>query len=186
MGSKVYLFNLPPIKTCTPTAWCLKGKNGKPACYALRNNFLLSNVVEGFRYRYLNSKKDNFVDRMISEIQRTNVEFFRFHSSGDFYSEKYVKKVIEIVHNCPNTLFRSTTRRRDLTKIIQELNSLPNMIVRESLDSERREPKMGLPFAALDDLLIVQEQNPYKCKNSCPVCDYYCWKHPINTCFKQH
>lgn len=45
MGKDVYAFNLPPKKTCTPTHWCLHSRDGKPSCYALRNNFLFSNVA---------------------------------------------------------------------------------------------------------------------------------------------
>lgn len=182
----VYIYNLPPIKTCKPTEWCLKGRNGNPVCYALRNNHLFKTVQKGIKERYELSKKQCFVPLMVYEIQKKKVKFFRFHSSGDFYSEGYVRKVIDIVRQCPNTLFRTSTRRRDLTSVIQELNSLPNMIVRESLDSAVPDPVMSLPFAAFDTLDIVRTQESYKCLNHCPSCDYYCWKHPVNINFSMH
>lgn len=186
MGKDVYLFNLPPLETCTPTSWCLGDSNNKPNCYALKGNFVLPNVKKGAKERYETSLKDDFADRMSFEIEKAKPRYFRFHSSGDFYSEEYVQKVIDIAERFPETLFRTTTRRRDLTEILQELNELPNFIVRESLDTERREPKMDLPFAALASLEIVEKTEPYKCKNDCPSCEYYCWENSVNMYFEEH
>jgi hypothetical protein len=186
MGPKVYLFNLPPKQTCTPTHWCLHGKDGKPACYAQRNNFNLPSVVKSARERLRLSRRQDFVSRMVEEIHKKNPGFFRWHSSGDFYSEEYVRKIIDIVSQCPDVLFRTTTRRRDLADVIQELNDLPNMIVRESLDYERPEPVMGLPYAALSSLAIVQQGKPLKCVNDCTKCGHKCWKKPVNMYFEEH
>lgn len=186
MGPEVYLFNLPPKKTCTPTHWCLKGNNGKPACYALRNNFLLPNVKKGAQKRYEFSRHSSFIDKMVQAINRRNPEFFRLHASGDFYSEEYVEKITEIATQCPETMFRTTTRRRDLTKVIQKLNNLPNFIVRESLDRQRTDPKMNLPFAAISSLPIVQENESLHCINDCVKCGYGCWKSRDNMDFDEH
>jgi len=185
MGPRVFLYNLPPKKTCTPTHWCLKGRNGKPACYALRNNFNLQSVIKAAQARLEFSKGPEFVGSMVQAIQRKKPEFFRFHSSGDFYSEEYARKVIQIAQQCPETLFRTTTRRRDLTNVLQELNSLPNFIVRESLDSERSEPEMGLPFAALASLKIVNPDTDYHCLDDCVKCNYSCWKEDFNMYFNE-
>ncbi|MFA5887376.1 MAG: hypothetical protein WC852_01555 [Candidatus Nanoarchaeia archaeon] len=183
MGDNVYLFNLPPVLTCTPTDWCLRGMNGKPRCYALRNNFLFKTVKKGAKVRYELSKQDNFIDLMAEEINKKEVEYFRFHSSGDFYNESYVRKVIAIAERCPGTLFRTTTRRRDLTDVIQELDSVPNFIVRESLDHERQTPQMGLLFAALASLPV--SKNAYNCLEDCAKCKYHCWHQRENMSFAE-
>lgn len=88
MGKYVYIFNLPAKETCTPTKWCLEGKNGKPACYALRNNFTLPSTINSAQKRYKLSKKENFSKEMIDFIHKTNPKYFRIHSSGDFYSNE--------------------------------------------------------------------------------------------------
>lgn len=186
MGNEVYLFNLPPLQTCTPTDWCLHGKKGKPACYALGGNFVFESVKRSMLERLEASRQVDFVDRMLEEIKRARVKYFRFHSSGDFYSEEYVNKVKEIASNSPETIFRTTTRRQDLKKSICELASLPNFIVRESLDSCRPQPVMGLPFAAIESLDIVRESDSYLCKNNCSSCGYHCWLEKTNMHFAQH
>jgi hypothetical protein len=184
MGAKVYLFNLPPHLTCKPTKWCLKGRDGKPACYARRNNFTLKTAKDAALRRYKASKRKDFVEKMLEEFEKIDPEFFRWHSGGEFYSEEYVDKVREIVRNTPNTLFRTTTRRRDLAKSLRKLAKLPNMIVRESLDQEVSKPTMRLPVAALSDLPIAKDM--FLCPNDCDVCKYHCWKEPCDMCFEEH
>lgn len=186
MGPSVYLFNLPPVETCTPTDWCLTGNNGKPVCYALKGNFMFESARRSAIERLEASKQDDFVEKMCAEIKKAKPKYFRFHSSGDFYSEEYVQKVREIASSAPYTMFRTTTRRRDLAGSLVELNKLPNFIVRESLDTCRTIPEMGLPFAALDFLDVVKTEKSYKCRNDCVACDYTCWKSPGNMHFGQH
>jgi hypothetical protein len=183
MGEKVYHFSLPPIITCTPTSWCLKGRNGKPSCYATRNQYTFTSVREALRSRLRLSYKPDFVDKMIQEIKKKKVVYFRLHASGDFYSPEYVQKITEIVRECPDTMFRTTTRRRDFKGLIQKLNELPNCIIRESLDDERPLPIMGLPFAALSHLPVVKESTTLECEDDCAKCGYHCWKKPVNICF---
>lgn len=184
MGENVYIFNIPPKKTCTPTDWCLKGKNGKPACYAQRNNFRLPSVIKALNERYELSLKEDFPDIVIMEAKNVQAEYIRIHSAGDFYSEEYVKKWIKIANNLPYTKLRATTRRRDLTSIIKELDSLPNVIIRESLDKDRTTPKMGLKFAALSYLPIAK--GSYKCLNNCEICKHHCWNNKVDVCFDEH
>ena len=184
MGRDVAVFNLPPKKTCHPTKWCLFGRDGLPMCYALRNNFLLPNVLQSLQKRYKLSLTERFVSDMIDEIRKSNYRFFRIHSSGDFYSENYVAKWIEIAKNCPHVLFRSTTRRRDLTKSILKLHKLPNVIIRESLDDTTPKPIMGLPFTALSHMPIAK--GVFKCMNNCDKCGHRCWKRAVNMCFDEH
>jgi hypothetical protein len=187
MGLQVALFNLPPVKTCTPTHWCLHGRGGRPACYALRNNYVLPNVVRSAEERLAFSQTEGFVEAMIAAIQVAHVRFFRFHSSGDFYSADYVRRVMAIAAACPETLFRTTTRRRRFGAALRKLNELPNFIVRESLDEEKPTPMMGLPFAALVHLPVVQETtNVIHCPNDCVACGHQCWKDPSSMAFAEH
>lgn len=185
MGKEVYMFNLPAKETCTPTDWCLHGYNGKPACYALRGRCIWSNVIMGAKNRYALSKRDDFADLMTQAINKKQVKFMRIHASGDFYSSDYVKKIIEVASACPKTLFRTTTRRRDLSSELQELNSLSNFIVRESLDDERYSTAMNLPFAALSHLDIAKQNEIYLCKEDCTECKHHCWKNRCNVAFDE-
>ena len=121
---------------------------------------------------------------MILELKQVTPLYFRWHSSGDFYSEEYIEKVKEIVKSAPNTLFRTTTRRRDLAKSIRKIAALSNMIVRESLDTEVMEPSMGLSVAAISSLEVANGM--FKCLNDCEICEHHCWHSECDVCFDEH
>jgi len=184
MGKQVGIFNLPPKQTCTPTKWCLTGYDGKPRCYALRNNFLLPNVIKGAGERFYESARRTFVAKMVREI-KDKYKYVRIHSSGDFYSEEYIEKWIEIAKQCPNTLFRGTTRRIDLKDKLKELNRLSNVIIRESLDPTKQKATMGLKVA-MTDTVKTRRKNVLQCENDCETCGHKCWRCHCDMMFKEH
>ena len=98
MGPKVGCFSLPPVKTCTPTPWCLQGRHGKVACYGLRGRMIWPNVTSSFKQMYAASKRRDFPDKMSAEIQKASVPYVRIHVTGDFYSVPYIRKWIEIAN----------------------------------------------------------------------------------------
>lgn len=175
MGPDVGIWNLPPVRTCWPSAWCMEH------CYAQRNNFLLPSVLRSLIWRLEQSQLPDFVPRMITEAQ--HFEFFRIHASGDFYSNAYIDAWSQIIRDCPDTKFRTTTRRDDFTEPLRALHGLPNMIVRESLDPTRPTPCMGLPVAALVGLPAAR--GGLRCPDDCPTCDYRCWRRAVNVQFEE-
>lgn len=188
LGDKVYHFSLPAGSTCRPSKWCLTGRNGKPACYALRNRFVFSTVQDRLEANKKASLRDDFAERVIDQLERVRTKMVRWHVSGDFYSRRYIAAVKEIAVACSNTLFRTTTRRSDFTAELQDLNSLPNFTIRESLDPTRSCPVMGLPFAATDSTLLSPElaKTAFVCPGGCPKCHYQCWKSDRNVIFPEH
>jgi hypothetical protein len=183
MGPKVGIFNLPPKKTCTPSKWCLQGKNGKPACYGLRNNCQLPSVVKATEWRFQESMKPDFALRMIKEING-KYDYIRLHSTGDFYSCEYLSKWYDIIKALPKVKFRTTSRRKDYSLDLRTLASLPNMIIRESLDPTSPTPRMLLPTASITGMEI--SKGKFKCPNGCVECKYSCWKSRKSICFDEH
>lgn len=177
-GPEVYLFNLPIDKTCRPTSWCKKHCYGKIG-YFLR---FRKTVKIGAERRYGLSLSDEFVETITKEIHRRKIKLVRVHTIGDFYSEKYVRKWIEIAKNCPQTYFRANTKRRDFKDIILKLNALPNFNIRESLDPSFQTPTMGLPIGTIDTLNIAK--NLFGCISDCKKCGYSCWyQKNLSDCF---
>ena len=141
----------------------------------MRGHFQWSTVKQTLYRRYRASKGTTFIQRMIGEINKKGWKYFRIHAAGDFYSKEYVNRWITIVKGCPNTIFRTTTRRRDLRASLSKLNALPNGIVRESLDTEISKPTMGLSFAAINSITNLPNNTLY-CINDCDTCGHKCWK----------
>lgn len=114
------------------------------------------------------------------------MKLIRVHSSGDFYSKEYIGKWTAIAARCPETLFRTTTKRRDFKEEVLKLNALPNFIIRESLDTSSPNPVMNLPLAMIDALAEAQKPDVIKCPNDCESCGYHCWFERKNMCFHPH
>jgi hypothetical protein len=175
LGKEVGVFNLPPVQTCKPSDWCCHGRNGKPGCYAQRNNHRFPSVEKGNKRRQDASFEKDFVEKMVQEIQHGHWRYFRIHASGDFYSKQYIQKWIQITKQCPETKFLAFTRRTDFAHEMRSLNSRDNVIVRESLDKSRPKPSMKLKFAAIDHYKTPRRKKIIDCKEGCPECGYTCW-----------
>lgn len=136
--TKFLIWSLPAIKTC-PNAcdackyWCyaVKSEKAYPGCLPCRERNLKA------------SMQDNFVDLMTAYIRGAAGHYLykaakrivvRIHESGDFYSQDYYNKWVQIAINCSdlkNVVFMAYTKSVSFVK-----NGLPrpkNMVVRFSL-----------------------------------------------------
>jgi hypothetical protein len=93
-------FSLPTGHTCpgaTPT--CMNW------CYAKKAERAYKNVIPS-RARNLNdSKRDDFIQKMIYTLDRTKSPYIRIHESGDFYSQQYLDKWLDICRVFPEKQF---------------------------------------------------------------------------------
>lgn len=198
----VMIFNLPAVHTCRPSRWCLSGRDGRPACYAVRGNHTTRRTQRDQAARYYASLASDFQGRVVSEIHAAGDRgrIFKIHATGDFYSSTYAQKWIEIAYDCPDTIFRTTTRRDDLAAVLREFAALPNVVLRESLDPSRRERRMPwLPccFPNTPELTCGAAAGPrnspepsglvsslvgrgglFACPGACRPCGYTCWHRP--------
>ena len=70
-----------------------------PGCYAIKeqNGRFKATVNQGRTLRYNISKGDQFVNAMVKEILGSRTfKYIRLHGSGEFYSQEYINKWIEI------------------------------------------------------------------------------------------
>lgn len=98
-------FDLPQGHTCPFAGECLK------FCYAAKGNYKFPTVKNKYSKNYEASLKDNFVEIANNSIKALpNIDFFRIHSSGDYYNKKYIAKWIEIARQNPKKVFYSYTK----------------------------------------------------------------------------
>lgn len=168
MPKSVGVFNLPPLLTCTPSPWCRKN------CYALKKRFVWKNVRETLVWRYKQSLRKDFVERIVREIKHSsNIRYVRIHITGDFYSKEYVDKWVEIAKSCPDIIFRTNTKRVSFLKYMKTKFS-KNVVVRESTDSSRKSSSI-LPQAAIKG--TEGSDKFFVCEDNCEKCSFYCWHH---------
>lgn len=133
LGSSISSFSLPHATdaTCpgrTPT--CTK------LCYVSRytRRFALS-----YEHNRVAAEHHGFVAKMVGEARMVRV--VRVHVAGDFYSEAYTRKWIQIARQTPHTLFYAYTRswRGGGVKLLEaliELSKLPNFVLNISTDRD--------------------------------------------------
>lgn len=100
-------FNLPEKLTCPgSTALC------REHCYACKASRCYPQVMPFRMSNFEASKQPNFVQSIIDELKAHNkpVTFFRIHESGDFYSQEYLDKWIEIALFFPAIKFLAFTK----------------------------------------------------------------------------
>lgn len=169
MPSFVGIFNLPPLKTCIPSDWC------REYCYGLQGRFIWHSIKKTLEWRYQQSLKDDFVDKMVDEIKRRKrIKYVRPHITGDFYSLSYLCRWFVIAKRCPDILFRITTRRQDLLYFMKKYKP-KNFIVRESTDNTRK-PTGLFPQASIQGVKGAEEF--FVCIDDCEKCKFYCYHNP--------
>lgn len=112
-------FNLPQGFTCPFAGECLK------FCYASKGNYRFPSVKNKYQKNYKLSLTDDFINIVNDSIESLpNVDFFRIHSSGDFYNKKYINKWIQIAKDNPEKVFYAYTKSIILFKGLQLPNNL--------------------------------------------------------------
>ena len=115
---KVMSFGLNAIETCPFRGECAKG------CYATQGSYKWTPVRKKRDNNLRYSKLDDFVYRMNYYLQqakpkRGNKELvIRVHDSGDFYSQSYANKWIEIAEQNKDIHFYAYTKSHDFFRSI--------------------------------------------------------------------
>jgi hypothetical protein len=110
---RLYEFNLTAVNSCPFAKDCIK------ICYADKGTYKYKNVQKKYEFNYELTKKPNeFHMHIQAELISKRVEFVRIHSSGDFYSLRYLKQWIAIAEENPNIVFYGYTKSVPLFKAV--------------------------------------------------------------------
>lgn len=138
LSAGVWHFDV-PAKKCCPGRSQLCSRH----CYAARNRFEYPQVKERLAWNFEQSKRSDFVDRMVDEMYRKGVILMRWFVSGDLYSPTMARKVLEIMGRSTHTtawLYTRSWRVEKIFPVIKALSFLPNMHVWLSADKETGRP----------------------------------------------
>jgi len=109
LGVRVFNFGIPAYKSASGKLTCPFADACVKFCYARKGAYVWSNVQPAFEKRYQLSKTDQFVNKMYKEIVKKKPDYVRVHDSGDYYSEAYLNKWIDIALLFPEVRFYSYT-----------------------------------------------------------------------------
>lgn len=149
-------FGLEALKTCPAALHCISG------CFALGGNYLFPSTKNAQERRLQASLLDSFVDVICAELILLRVGAVRVHDAGDYYSEEYLDKWIEIARKNSNVIFYSYTKSIHFFKSDKNTwkKDLPsNMVITFSYGGKyddlinRETDKHALVFQSLEQLL---------------------------------
>jgi hypothetical protein len=112
---RFYNFGIPAFRSVTGIVTCPMAGRCKDGCYAREGSYKWRVVQEAYEWRLSRTLKSTFVEEIQAEIDRIRVRVgeqvaIRIHDSGDFYSEPYTKKWLEIASNNPSVYFYAYTK----------------------------------------------------------------------------
>ena len=120
LGDKIPSLNLPVEGTCRGDAPCKKS-----GCYALKGNWVYPNVKAALQenLKEFFENPDKFFDDIINWINNGDVsyKFFRWFSSGDIVSYKFLKGMVKVANACPQTKFLCFTKKFSIVNAYLEM-----------------------------------------------------------------
>ena len=171
-NASIYAFDIPAYKTKTGKITCPFAKDCIKYCYAQKGAYTWSPAQNKHNENYKATKLNNFIDIVQDEINRKRkITHIRVHSSGDYYSPKYLDKWLTIARNNPNIIFYSYTKSIPLVNkvnlpknylmIYSEGGKQDNLINKNEhrhakiFNNEKELLKAGYIDASGDDLLAL-------------------------------
>jgi hypothetical protein len=114
-------------------------------CYAVNGNYRFPNVKAPREHNKTDWKRPEWISDMVNELKKDR--YFRWFDSGDVYSVKLAQKMLEIMTLTTWVQHWLPTRMHKFTKfktVLDDMQALPNVMVRFSSDSVTGEYETGL------------------------------------------
>tara|TARA_R110000751_G_scaffold52076_4_gene113682 strand:+ start:219 stop:869 length:651 start_codon:yes stop_codon:yes gene_type:complete len=132
-----FSWSLQALDTCPGS----KKSNGElvdacKGCYATDGNYLFKNVKNVRAHNKQDWKRKAWVSDMVKELD--NSRYFRWFDSGDVYSVRLAEKLLQVMKQTPWVSHWLPTRMHKFpkfAKVFQQMEALPNVVVRFSSDS---------------------------------------------------
>lgn len=123
--SVVFNFGIPAFRSKTGEATCPNAGVCASGCYAKSGAYLFSNVAAKFESRFEATKDKDFGLMIQVDINKIKAKYLgkkriliRIHDSGDFYSNDYVMKWLDIMYCNSEIEFYAYTKQVSLFKSI--------------------------------------------------------------------
>ena len=178
LGKHVYNYNLPRHTCRHKTASCEK------FCYARKGAFVYPQVVAFMKRNYNETLEDDFIDRMVGQIVFLRIKWIRIHACGDFYSQGYADKWMEIARRSPNSHFLAYTRDYEI-----DFSTRPdNFVMYFSKDGSTTELNESIHMFASTFPMekgithMSDSKHGHVCDSKCKTCKA-CWSGKVQIAF---
>lgn len=191
LGAGIPSVNLPPCTSCRQNAPCYD------KCYARKGHFVFKNVRNAMAENFAIWK--NEPDRYESDLKIAAwpSRFFRFHSAGDIPDAAYLRMMVRIANELPQTHFLAFTKQYELVNAyISAYGPFPtnlSIVLSAWGDSFMPENPHNLPVAyvQLKNKSCTIPDDAMQCSGYCGNCVHgrkNCWtlKSGESVVFKEH
>ncbi len=179
-------WSLQALDTCPAS----KNKDGSlvdacKGCYATTGNYRFPNVKAPREHNKEDWKREDWTNDMVNELD--NDRYFRWFDSGDMYDLRLGLKIYDVMKATPHCNHWLPTRMHKFpkfAKLIADMESLPNVVVRKSSDSINGELTNGKTTSTI----IPTADTPINASTtgahagSIKVCDAYEREGKCGTC----
>ena len=130
-------WSLQAIDTCPGSIDHLTG-NLVPACqgcYATTGFYLMGSTINARAHNRDDWKREGWVADMVHHLRKQ--DHFRWYDSGDCYTVKLARKMLDVMAQTPHVAHWFPTRMykfRKFESVFSAMNALPNAVVRFSSD----------------------------------------------------
>jgi len=145
-------------------------------CYATTGNYRFANVKAPREHNKIDWKRPEWVADMVSELKKDR--YFRWFDSGDVYTLALAEKILEVMTLTTWVSHWLPTRMHKFAKfrtVLNDMQALPNVMVRFSSDSVTGEYETGLHGS-----VIVP--TPADTKQGMKLCEAYSHGGKCNGC----
>ena len=133
------------------------------SCYAKQSRFLLPKVQERLAWNLQQARKESFTGKMVQEIRRKGHLVIRVHVSGDFESEQYAQKWLDVMRACPRAKFYWYSRSwvvPEIARVLEQMAALKACVGWYSVDSSMLMPERLPPGIRLAYLMAEDGEEP--------------------------
>lgn len=96
-------------------------------CYANKGRYVFPNVQNAMQKRAASLYDPRWVTAMVTLINATNNQYFRWHDSGDLQSLQHLLNIVRVAEQTPSVQHWLPTREYKLIDLyLQTYNSFPN------------------------------------------------------------
>jgi len=111
VGLNIFNFSIPAYKSSSGKLTCPFASACVKYCYAQKGNYKrFPKIGQLMEERYQLTKKTIFIALMNIEIKKKKADAIRIHDSGDFYSNEYLNKWVQIAKDNPGVKFYAYTK----------------------------------------------------------------------------
>ena len=159
LGEGIHQFSLPAVVTCPGRSSICES-----VCYANnQGRYRFPQVQERLQWNFEQSLRDDFADRMITEIRKKGCIVIRVHCSGDFYDADYARKWLRVMKECKTAKFywySRSWRDPDIAAVLEEMAVLKNCRAWYSIDAQTGLPEVVPKGVALAYLQVEPDEEP--------------------------